>query len=395
MKAVITPTLANGTVAAPPSKSAAHRALIAGALSDGCLVRGVSDSEDMAATLRCLAAMGAHVKKNQEGVYIGGLQPENIPACTLDCGESGSTLRFLIPLCLLCGRPVTLRGRGRLMERPLTEYEELCRKNGFLFEKEGDRLTVCGKLTAGTFELSGARSSQFITGMLYVLPLLAGQSTLRITGAQSRSYIRLTKQVLEDFGICIAEDGMCYTITGVQRYHKSEFAVEGDWSNAAFLDALGELGGSVQVTGLRPDSTQGDKIYKEYFKKLGKEELDLSDCPDLAPVLFALAALRGGEFTGCARLRLKESDRISAMQSELCKCGIFLAATEDRVVIRPEGLHSPACDISGHNDHRIVMAMAVLLSRVGGSIEGVEAVAKSWPDFFKAIRALGIEVELC
>ena len=245
--------------------------------------------------------------------------------------------------------------------------------------------------------MSGERSSQFITGMLYVLPLLEGNSTLRITGkAQSLSYVHLTKQVMEDFGIQAEQQGLTYRISGGQRYEKQEFWVEGDWSNAAFPDALNVLGGKVAVTGLRPDSTQGDKIYREYFQKLGgAAPLDLADCPDLAPVLFALAAVKGGHFVGCKRLRLKESDRIAAMQQELAKCGITLTAGEDTVDISPAGLHPPKEIIDGHNDHRIVMAMSVLLSRLGGSIEGAQAVAKSWPRFFESFKGLGIEVELC
>ncbi len=396
MRVNIIPSVARGSLTAPPSKSAAHRALIAGALSPGCVIDGVGDSKDMDATIGCLQAMGARVERKGQQVRIGGLDPRKIPSCTVDCGESGSTLRFLIPLCLMSGNPVTLVGHGRLMERPLTEYEQLCREHGFLFEKKVDRLTVCGRLTAGEFSLSGERSSQFITGMLYVLPLLQGNSTLTIMGnAQSLSYVQLTRQVMEDFGIAVVQQGLCYRICGGQTYQRKEFTVEGDWSNAAFPDALNLLGGEVTVTGLRPDSTQGDKIYREYFQKLGQQPLDLSDCPDLAPILFAMAACKGGTFVGCKRLRLKESDRIAAMEAELKKCGIGLVATEDSVTITSDGLHPPRESICGHNDHRIVMAMAILLTHLGGSIEGAEAVGKSWPGFFEEIKALGIEVEIC
>lgn len=395
MQVTISPSIACGSLQAPPSKSAAHRALIAGALSSGCTLEGVSDSKDMEATLGCLQNMGATVKKMGEKVFVGGLDPYNIPSCTLDCGESGSTLRFLIPLCLIGGNKITLVGHGRLMERPLTEYELLCKEKGFLFEKQGNTLTLCGKLTAGDYTLSGERSSQFITGMLYALPLLKGESTLKVTGnAQSVSYLHLSEQVLGDFGIKIENNDLCYRIAGAQKYQRDRFTVEGDWSNAAFPDAFNLLGGDVCVTGLREDSTQGDKIYKEYYQKIG-QELDLSDCPDLAPILFALAAVRGGSFVGCRRLRLKESNRISAMQEELAKCGITLLAWEDRVEISPVGLCPPTQPICSHNDHRIVMAMAVLLSKLGGTIEGAEAVSKSWPGFFERIRTLGIEVEIC
>lgn len=210
MRAIIAPSFGKGRLWAPPSKSAAHRALIAGALSRGCTLYGVGESKDMEATIGCLETMGATLRRQGSTLWIGGLDPFAIPSCRLDCGESGSTLRFLIPLCLLSGQRITLVGHGRLMERPLDEYEQLCKERGFVFEKTEDTLTLCGRLTAGDFSLSGERSSQFITGMLYVLPLLEGQSTLTVTGkAQSLSYLHLTRQVMEDFGIRVEQEGLC------------------------------------------------------------------------------------------------------------------------------------------------------------------------------------------
>ena len=394
MKVTIKPSIVRGTVIVPPSKSAAHRALISAALSGGCTVSSVGNSADIDATGACLKVLGAQTEQTEQGIRLGGLDPYRIPDCTLDCGESGSTLRFLIPLCLVSGSKVTFKGQGRLMQRPLGEYAEFCRQKGFLFDLQPEHLTISGKMTGGEFYIDGSRSSQFITGMLFVLPLLEGESTLVIEGeAQSLSYIDLTLQILRDFGIEIKKQKNRFFIPGGQRYRAEHICVEGDWSNAAFPAALNVLGGEVRLEGLREDSTQGDKIYREYFEKLGKETLDLSDCPDLAPILFALAAVRGGSFKGCKRLRLKESDRIAAMQAELQKCGITLVAGEDDVCISPEGLHPPTLPIVSHNDHRIVMAMTVLLSHLGGSIEGAEAVGKSWRDFFETMRKLGMEVE--
>lgn len=397
MRVEILPSVASGTLQAPPSKSAAHRAMIAAALSGGCVVQGLGDSADMDATRGCLQAMGARIEQHAEGLYLGQLDPQKIQKCELNCIESGSTLRFLIPLCLMSGVPVTLKGQGRLMQRPLTEYQLMCKEYGFDFVLDGEALTVCGKLQSGEYRLSGERSSQFITGMMFALPLLDGRSTLIIEGkAQSLSYIRLTEQILRDFGITLIATEHGYIIPGNQRYQAQSVAVEGDWSNAAFPEALNKLGGRVTLTGLRADSTQGDKIYREYFEYLGTERaMDLSDCPDLAPILFALSALYGGRFVGTKRLRLKESDRIAAMQDELKKCGITLWAGEDDVVITPDGLHPPTEIIDGHNDHRIVMAMTVLLSRLGGKIDGAQAVGKSWRDFFAAMQNLGIEVREC
>ncbi len=393
MRVEISPSVARGKVCAPPSKSAAHRMMIAAALSEGCTVFGMESSEDIDATLSCLKTLGAKAKEKDGGVYLGALNPHNIPECSIDCRESGSTLRFLIPLCLIGGNTVTLKGHGRLLHRPLTEYKELCDEYGFDFELGGDELKVKGKLKSGCYRINGERSSQFITGMLFALPLLEGDSVLEIEGnAGSLSYIDLTLQVLAEFGIRIEKAGNILSIHGGQRYRAQSVTVEGDWSNAAFLEALNILGGDVTVTGLKEDSVQGDKIYREYFEKVGRETLDLSNCPDLAPILFALASLRGGFFTGCARLRLKESDRIAAMQSELQKCGVLLEAQGDNVRVVPIDLHAPDVDIDGHGDHRIVMAMSILLSKLGGSIEGAQAVSKSFRTFFEEIEKLGVKV---
>ena len=197
MRLTISPSVARGEIIAPPSKSASHRALIAGSLSEKSTIYGLGESNDINATLNCLRVMGAKAELNGNTLDIGGLDPKNIPECSIDCGESGSTLRFLIPLCLMSGNPVTLRGHGRLMQRPLTEYEQLCRENGFDYILRDDSLTVCGDLRGGEYKMSGERSSQFITGMMFALPLLENKSTLTITGnAQSLSYIMLTRQII-------------------------------------------------------------------------------------------------------------------------------------------------------------------------------------------------------
>ncbi|MBR5783396.1 MAG: 3-phosphoshikimate 1-carboxyvinyltransferase [Clostridia bacterium] len=397
MQVIVAPSVGRGSIVAPPSKSAAHRGLIAAALSEGCRIYGLGNSADMDATCRALIALGAQLREESGSLYAGGLRPQECKPCHIDCGESGSTLRFIIPLCLIGGQPITLSGQGRLMERPLEEYRQLCQEKGFAFELAGNTLTVCGALKGGEYRVSGARSSQFITGMMLALPMLDGDSRLIIEGqAQSRSYIDLTEQILKEFGIRLTKTDDGYIIPGGQHYRAERFCVEADWSNAAFPEALNVLGGDVTVTGLREASTQGDKIYRKYFGLLGTEQqMDLSDCPDLAPILFALAAVKGGRFVGCKRLRLKESDRIAAMHSELKKCGVTLAADEDSVVISPDGLCPPKETICSHGDHRIVMAMTVLLTRLGGRIEGAEAVGKSWRDFFEAMKLLDIEVIQC
>ena len=314
----------------------------------------------------------------------------------LDCGESGSTLRFMIPLCMLSGAKITLTGSERLFARNLTIYEEIAKQNGILFEKGNNSLLVCGKLQSGDYKVSGNISSQFISGLLFALPLLDGDSSLQIVGEyESEPYVNLTIKSLNDFGIVIEKSNRTYKIKGGQKYISKNMTVEGDYSNAAFLDGFNLLGGDVTVTGLNPTSLQGDKIYREMYEALknGEKQFDLSQCPDLAPVMFALSAVFGGaHFTGTARLKIKESDRAAAMAQELCKFGIKVDVGENDVTVHGGELMTPSETLCGHNDHRIVMALSLLCTITGGSISEAESVAKSYPDYFKKIKSLGIEI---
>lgn len=398
MITTITPGKAQGRVCAPPSKSIAHRALLCGALTGGSIVNAVADSEDMAATIGCLQALGATVVRSGSCVRLGGLDvfapPEEV---RLFCNESGSTLRFLLPLCMLSGKPITLTGSKRLFQRPLEIYERIARRQGICWQQSEDALTVCGRLQSGAYTVPGDVSSQFITGLLYALPLLEQDSTLEVTGRfESASYIDLTLAVLADFGIRIAREGRLFRIPGNQKLQAREYTVEADCSNAAFLDGLNFLGGQVQLDGLNPDTLQGDWVYRQMFSQLkaGVRQFDLSDCPDLGPVMFALAATMGGaRFTGTARLRLKESDRAVAMAKELAKFGIPVSVEENCVVVQPGVLKEPTQPLYGHNDHRIVMSLALLCTLTGGTIQGAEAVNKSFPDFFEKIKSLQIGVK--
>lgn len=398
MNVIIKPSTARGCITAPPSKSMAHRDLICGALSAGSVTTNAARSEDINATLRCLTALGAQVEEDSDTIRIGGLTPTTAaPSTPLDCGESGSTLRFMIPLCLLSEKPITLTGAERLMQRPLGVYAELCAEKSLQFEQSGNTLTVCGPLVGGRYAIPGDVSSQFISGLLFALPLAKEDSVLTITGkAESLSYIDLTLKALAEFGIRLFRMGDAILIPGGQAYRPRTAAVEGDWSNAAFLEAFNLFGGDVTVEGLDEYSPQGDRVYRELFAHLNSGNtapIDLSDCPDLAPILFAVAAAKnGGVFDGTARLKIKESDRAAAMQTELSKCGIPVTVEENRVIVHKATLHAPDTIIDGHNDHRIVMAMSVLCSLVGGEIAGAEAVAKSYPNFFAVIEKLGIKV---
>ncbi len=399
MKAVIRPSRASGLVSAPPSKSMGHRLLIcAGLAEENSTVKNVSMSEDILATLDCLRALGAGIEISGQDIRISGTGGR-FTGSDLYCRESGSTLRFFIPICLLSGAMYTLHGSRRLLERPLSIYEDICKEQGLGFKKSPGSLTVKGPLLSRDFRFAGNISSQFVSGLLFALPLLDRDSRIHlIPPVESRSYIDMTMHAQSLFGVRTCwEDDNTIVIPGSQRYLKGNVSVEGDYSNSAFLEAFDLIGGDVTVLGLEEASLQGDRVYREFYKKLssGQPVIDLSDCPDLGPVLFAMAsALNGASFTGAERLRIKESDRIQAMKDELMKLGADLKAEGDTVSIPKAALKCPDVPLSGHNDHRIVMALSVLLSVTGGTIEGAEAVSKSFPDFFDILRRLNIEVDL-
>ena len=400
MRAVFKPSFAKGAVAAPPSKSMGHRMLLCAGLSGGpCTVTGIAPSQDMMATLDCLSAIGVDYDWQEDRITLRGGDVFSSPKEVVSCRESGSTLRFFAPLFLLGRQKVTLTGSSRLMERPMGVYQQMCRERTLLYGQEGDKLYLRGPLQPGLYQIPGDVSSQFVSGLLFALPLLeAGSVISLIPPVASRPYIEMTRQAQKLFGVeSVWTDENTLRVFGGQRYEARDAVVEGDWSNAAFLDGFSLLGGEVTVTGLIENSLQGDKIYKEYYKMLqnGCPTLDIEQCPDLGPVLMALAAAgQGAILTGTRRLRIKESDRGAAMAAELLKMGVRCVVEDNTITVPGGQLKAPAEVLSGHNDHRVVMALSLLLSRVGGEIREAQAVSKSFPDFFDRIRALGIEVKI-
>ena len=436
MKIQINPGTARGRVTAPPSKSMAHRMMICAGLAAGTSVlQGISDSQDMQATLDCLAALGAQWQKDGEAVTITGIGSARTAVHddagaagtqtgepVLRCRESGSTLRFFIPICLQTGRRTRMVGAPRLMERPLQVYAQLCRERGLLFAQEGQALTVQGPLPAGSYRLRGDISSQFISGLLFAAPLMESESSIEVLAPyESRSYVDMTVNAMQQFGVKVTSrarknGSVMYRVAAPQRYTASDFAVEGDYSQAAFLAVLGCVIGGITVMGLNPDSQQGDKVILDILKRCGGKfkpvegglhfdrsllkatEIDLADCPDLGPILFTLGCFCSGEtvIRNAGRLRLKESDRIEAMQTELRKMGARIEVDGDTVHIQGVALHAPNAPLSGHNDHRIVMALAVaaIASGLPALLCGAEAVDKSWPAFWSVLRGLGAKVEL-
>lgn len=400
MKIRINEGKAKGIVKAPPSKSMAHRLLICAGLSKGtCIVHGIVRSKDVEATMDCLRAVGVKLEETEGSVRVTGADIKNASAGKiLDCGESGSTLRFFVPLCLISGANAVLRGSKRLMERPLGIYKTMCEDRGLLFSQDETSLMVKGPLKSGNFKLAGNISSQFISGLLFALPLLDGDSVVTITPPiESRSYINMTISALALFGVEASwQDEKTIYIKGNQEYKCSEAWVEGDYSNAAFFEALNVFGGDVKIDNLPENSIQGDRVYGKMFDQLkkGTPALDISDCPDLAPILFAVAAAKnGGVFSGTRRLKIKESSRAEVMTEELAKFGVSSSVYDDEVIIYPIEFKKPSDELDGHNDHRIVMAEAILLTLTGGVIDGAEAVTKSFPDFFEKLKSLGIEVK--
>ena len=434
MRVKIEKSTAEGAVIAPPSKSLAHRLMIACALSqNGGKVVGISDSEDMAATLDCIKALGITSQKNGDtvtfkrerentetdennsktqgfandgnGVYANGKNNAYAVgdclknAKVFDCRESGSTLRFFLPIAAAFFDKAVFVGSKRLLERGVEVYEKALGEKGVKVVCDGEKIVLSGRLGSGIYTLRGDVSSQYVSGLLFALPLLCGDSEIRVLPpVESRAYIDLTVDVLKKAGIEIVEkEENVFSIKGNQRYVGGEYVVEGDWSNGAMLLALNELGGNVEVVGLDENSVQGDKVCKTIFKELNEKKsvIDLANCPDLAPIAFCMAAVKeGATFVGTRRLKIKESDRAQAMAQELAKFGIDVEVRENEVVIHKNDIKTPDCAICGHNDHRIVMACSILLSAVGGVIDGAEAVKKSFPNFFETIGKLGVKYEI-
>ena len=399
MRVKIIPKRLSGSVQAPPSKSMGHRLLLCAGLAQGqSRVRGISHSEDMLATLDVLCALGAKCQREGDTVSISGCDPRLARSAELCCRESGSTLRFAIPLCLLGNEEMTLTGSQRLFARPLSVYEDICREQGLFFQRGECSVTVKGPLRAGEFLVPGDVSSQFITGLLYALPLCKGDSVIRlIPPVESRSYLDLTVAALAQFGVDVRwQDELTLFVRGGQDFGSTDAVVEGDYSNAAFFEALHCLGHEVSVSGLDPHSLQGDRVYQTLLPLLETDTpcISLADCPDLGPLLMAVAAAKNGaHFTDTHRLKIKESDRGEAMAQELAKLSVRVQVSENDIVVKGGTVTPPSEVLYGHNDHRIVMSLATLLTLTGGEIDGAQAVNKSLPDYFERLKGLSAEVE--
>ncbi len=400
MNVTIAPSVATGEVTPPASKSYAHRLLICAALSKGVsVIENIGVNDDILATAQCLRQMGATVILNGTTATVSGINiSQRKSHLKVFCNESGSTLRFLIPLSLVFCSEVDFEGSGRLMERPQSVYEELFSQKGCTLKRKGAILTASGKLESGEYRVAGDVSSQFITGLLFTLPLLEGDSQIVLTTPlQSAPYIDITIDVLSRFGIDISRTAQGFFIKGSQQYTAHNEICEGDWSNAAFLDGFNVAGGNVTLCGMNNHSKQGDKIYRTFYKKLcnGNPELDIEQFPDLGPVLIACAVLKNGALLkGTNRLKIKESDRGAVMGQELKKFGINLEIGDNYIIVPDCNPHPPTEPIDCHNDHRVAMSFALLCSVTGGTLNGAQCVNKSYPDFFEDIKKLGITYKM-
>lgn len=425
----IYPAVPCGILDAPPSKSAAHRALICASLANGhSRVTPLSNSADMEATIQVLSAMGAQIKREGSTASIcgiGGQVESPSPVLKLNCKESGSTFRFLLPVAAALGCNAVFSGEGRLPERPVSILMEQLASHGISFSGEQMPFSISGNLTGGTFSLPGDVSSQFISGLLFALPLVAQDSEIILTSPlQSADYVQMTLAALSESGIFVERTETGWAIPGRQAYQSNDRCVEGDWSNAAFWLCAGAISGDgkLGVRGLDDGSAQGDRIITDIIRRFSGDffvmdvtfsngscqdndilsafrpsgnligqRIDAGPIPDLVPIISVMGAFAEGktEIYNAARLRIKESDRLATVTALLRGLGGQVEEYPDRLVIHGGGLRGGVAD--GANDHRIVMAAAIagLFCKEPVTIRGVQAVNKSYPNFFDELQKLG------
>jgi len=428
-KVCIFPQPLKGEVHVPSSKSMGHREIICAGLANGrSIVDNISMSKDIEATVRCLKAMGVIVVEipssfpERKALMITGTGNLTVKEPLADCGESGSTLRFFIPLGATIGQPITFEGHGKLVSRPMQAYYDIFDEQGLEYKNDNGELplTVNGILKAGLYQLPGNVSSQYVSGLLFALPLLEGDSVIEITSPlESASYVDMTLSCLKKYGVVIDNvDGAHrkYQIKGKQKYVAQHSIVEADWSQAAFWLVGGSVGEEINCTGVDFRSLQGDRAIVEIMERMGaklektrstvkalhgqteKTVIDATNCPDIIPILTVLAATSAGttEIINAGRLRIKECDRLTAISTELNKMGADIEELPEGLLIhgKPEGLEGNAL-VEAWNDHRIAMSIAIAASvcREAVVLEGTESVQKSYPNFWKDFISVGGRIE--
>lgn len=405
----ITPSSLSGEVMIPPSKSAAHRALICAALAKGeSRIKPYCTSDDIKATAECLRALGMKVSEDKEGYTLGRDDTEK--ACVLNFNESGSTARFLLPIAAALGAEVAAEGRGRLPERPMAVLTGLLREHGVEVSSDNLPINIKGKMTSGEFNVPGNISSQYISGLLLAAPLMTGDTVINLTAPlQSVGYIDMTLDAMAAFGVTAEETSGGWKIPAGQAYKQNDMVIEGDWSQAAFFMSAAAIGGDIRIKGLDFASRQGDMAALDVFAAFGADiniendvlhikrgtlrgiEVNAADIPDMVPAIAVTAAFAEGKTVihSAERLRIKESDRIKTTLAVLSAMGVKTEEQPDGMVIyggKPKG-----ADIDGAGDHRIVMAASVAAAFAEGesTIKGAEAINKSYPEFFGDFKKLG------
>jgi len=418
MKRSVLPSSVEGIVKAPASKSMMIRAVAAATLADGVsTLRNPSDCRDAIAAIEISKSIGAKVDSQDELVKIEGTGGKiRLVNDIINCKESGLCVRLFTPVISLGDKETLVTGEGNLLRRPVGMMKEALRRMGVDFEDNEGKLPIRlkGPLRAGKVNVDGSTSSQFVSGLLFALPLVDGKSEIEVINLKSKPYIDMTLSALSDFGVNVKNDGYrVFYVEGTQEYKAQEYYVEGDWSGASFLLVAGAIAGRVRVTGLKVDSVQADRAVinvlhmagavvkeeKNYveasYGTLRRFDFDATECPDLFPPLVALASCCKGrsKIEGVHRLVYKESNRAEALLEEFRKMGVRLSVENDYIVVDGEG-QPEGGRVSSHNDHRIAMACAVagLASKDGVVISGAEAVEKSYPTFFEDIKKLGAKV---
>lgn len=420
----ISPSVLKGTVSVPPSKSLSHRAIISAGLSHGVsTIKNVMISKDITASLNCIKNLGAEISKTKvnDDIYdikIVGSTDLKLKDNTMDCFESGSTLRFFIPISLVKDNNAVFQGKGKLVSRPLNEYYKIFDKQGISYSTDSSNLPlkVKGPIKSGDFKIKGNISSQFITGLLFALPLLSNDSNIKITTEmESKSYVDLTLDVLKKFSINITNDNYNnFTIKGNQHYKSTDYEVEGDFSQAAFWLCAGGINGNIGCSHLNLNSLQGDSQIIDIIKRMGinlssengivyakssktvSTVIDASQCPDIIPPLCSLAALSSGttEIINAKRLRIKESDRLEAMCTELNKIGADVKIKGDGLIINGKS-ELLGGEVDSWNDHRIAMSLAIasLKCKNPVTIKNSSCITKSYPTFWKDLKMLGGKID--
>ena len=388
---------AKGNIEVVRSKSYLHRFLIVASLAKGkSLINNITLNEDVEATILALKALGAKIDINNNTIEVEGIKDvkKNI---YFDAFSSATTLRLMMPVLTALGVSAKIKMSSQLKKRPLDVYKKIYMENNLTFKEEDNYIYIEGKINPGKFMIPGHISSQFVSGLLLALPLLDGDSNIYLTTPlESYSYVDLTIDVLNKANVKIENKNNSYYVKGKQEYHSFVTTVEIDYSNASYIDVYNYFNGCVNIKDLTFDSIQKDKDYKKYFSALMTDftTIDIRNNIDLGPILFVFASLKhGGKFIGTKRLMLKESNRVLCMLEELTKFGVNSSINDDDVVIYPSKLHYPKKQLDSHDDHRIAMALCLIMSIYGGKLKKAECVNKSYPTFYQDLSKIGIKIK--